>query len=85
MDRKLFMAIERAEQELTEASDFEQAILALSKHDAATLVLTSALRNAVAHSEVIWQKIEEMPEFKACYTDRDHAYQDFLREYFSKT
>ena len=34
MDRKLFSAIERAEHELSEANDFEQAVLALSKRDA---------------------------------------------------
>jgi len=84
LDKKLFFAIEKAEIELDEAADFEQAILDLSTRKTATLVLTMALRDAVVNAENIWQAIEKLPEFKACYSDRKQAREDYLRIYFDK-
>lgn len=81
MDRQLLLAIENAENEYCELEDFEAALLSLSKHQAATLVLLLALRDAAVNHEKIWNEIEEMPAFKEVYgTDRDKAREDFFHE-----
>ena len=81
MDTKLLLAIERAENEYNELADFEEAIIALSKRQAATLVLLLALRDAAVNHEKIWDEIEEMPAFKEVYgTDRGKAREDFIHE-----
>lgn len=81
MDAQLLLAIERAENEYCEITDFEEAILALSPRQAATLTLLMALRGATVNHENFWHEIEEMPEFKAVYgDDREKARNDFLHE-----
>ena len=78
MDTNLFLSIDNAEVEFTEAEQLHQAIIALSTNQTAADVLLCALRDAAVNHEIQWQIVEDMPEFKACYTDRDQARQDFL-------
>lgn len=78
MDTNLFLAIDNSEQEFIEAEQLHQAIIALSKNQTAADVLLCALRDAAVNHEIQWQIIEDMPEFKACYKDRDQARRDFI-------
>lgn len=81
MDRKLFFAIEDAENEFCRITDLEQAIIALSTRDAATSVLINAICDAAVNHEKAWSKIETMHTFKAIYgDDRKKAREDFLHE-----
>ena len=78
LDTNLFLSIDSAESEFTEAEQLHQAIIALSTNQTAADVLLCALRDATVNHEIRWQIVEDMPEFKACYTDRDKAREDFL-------
>ena len=78
MDTNLFLAIDNAEEEFTEAEQLHQAIISLSTNQTAADVLLCALRDATINYAIQWQIVEDMPEFKACYTARDKAREDFL-------
>lgn len=79
----LSLEIERAESELDEALQLQAAIIALSKNEAAALVLAMALRDAAVNCEIAWREIEQREDFKAEYgTDRAKAHEDFLRDSF---
>lgn len=78
MDTNLFLSIDCAENEFTEAEQLHQAIIALSTNQTAADVLLCALRDAAVNHEIRWQIVEQTPEFKACYKDRDQARQDFI-------
>lgn len=84
MGRKLYLLIEEAEQRRDESIAYSDAIVALSGNPAASSVLANEMRQAAVNSELKWQAIEQMPEFRAAYSDREDAHADFLREYFSK-
>lgn len=78
MDTNLFLSIDKAENEFTEAEQLHQAIITLSTNQTAADVLLCALRDAAVNHEIQWQIVEDMPEFKACYKDRDQARRDFI-------
>lgn len=85
MDTNLFLSIDNAEEEFTEAEQLHQAIIALSKNQTAADVLLCALRDAAVNHEIQWQIVEDMPEFKACYKDRDKAREDYTSIKLART
>ena len=85
MDAKLFTAIDNAEGEFTEAEQLHQAIIALSNNPSAADVLLCALRDATINYEIQRQIVEDMPEFKACYKDRDKAREDYTSIKLART
>lgn len=85
MDTNLFLAIDNAEEEFTEAEQLHQAIIALSTNQIAADVLLCALRDAAVNHEIQWQIVEDMPEFKACYKYRDKAREDYTSIKLART
>lgn len=85
MDTNLFLAIDSAESEFTEAEQLHQAIIALSTNQTAVDVLLCALRDATVNYEIRWQIVEQTPEFKACYKDRDKASEDYTSIKLART
>lgn len=85
MDTNLFLSIDKAENEFVEAVELHRAIVALSTNQTAAEVLLCALRDAAANYEIRWQIVEDMPEFKACYTDRDKARNDYTSIKLART
>ena len=81
---KLFLKNEEAETCGDDRDDCYEAICTLSKHESATRTLLDALIYSTLAEEKKWQEIEQFDEFKAKYTSRVRAREDFLREYFSK-
>lgn len=84
MDRKLYLKIEEAEQSRDESIAYSDALCDLSKNPVATSALAHEMRQAAVDSELKWQEVEQMPEFKSRYTSREDAHADFLRQYYSK-
>ena len=80
----LFLQIEMAEQERDEALAIADAIAELSKNFVASQVLLKELQIAAVTAELTWQRIEQMPEFKERYRNREEARADYLRLYFAK-
>ena len=81
----LFAEIERAEQERDKAEHFQQALVELSRNEAAALILTAALRDSSINCENLWRALEQRDDFKAEYgADRAKAREDFLfrKKYF---
>ena len=79
MDR-LFLKIEEAEQIHDESIAYSDALCDLSKNPVATSALAQAMKQAAVNAEIKWRAIEQLPEFRARYSDRDAARADFLRE-----
>lgn len=79
MDR-LFLKIEEAEQLRDESIAYSDALCDLSKNPVATYALAQAMKQAAVDAELQWRVIEQLPEFRARYSDRDQARADFLRE-----
>lgn len=80
----LFLKIEEAETSRDNSLAFQEALVGLSNNPAASIVLANEMRAAAADAEIQWRAIEQMPEFKAKYHDRDSARADFLRVAFAK-
>lgn len=85
MDTNLFLSIDNAENEFVEAVELHRAIVALSSNQTAAEVLLCALRDAAINYEIQWQIVEDMPEFKACYKDRDKAREDYTSIKLART
>lgn len=85
LDTNLFLSIGSAENEFTEAEQLHQAIVVLSTNQTAADVLLCALRDAAVNHEIQWQLVEDMPEFKACYKDRDKAREDYISIKLART
>lgn len=80
----LFLKIEEAETRFDDATAISDAIVTLSKDNPAVAVLIKEFGDAKVDAEIQWRAIEQMPEFKAKYHDRDSARADFLRVAFAK-
>lgn len=80
----LFLAIEDAEIIGDARNDYYEAICALSKFESATRTLLDALIDSALAEEKKWQEIEHRTDYRAKYSSRAHAREDFLHEYFSK-
>lgn len=84
MPRGLFLAIEQAETCQDEVEDYRDAIQQLSSHQAATCALLDALIHSAITAETFWREIEQRDDYKARYTSRVKAREDYLHEYFSR-
>ena len=81
---KLFLKIEEAEHVRENAIDVSDAICDLSRHDLATSALIHEYTRLILDAERQWWIIEETPEFKEKYSNREQAQDDFLKAYFAK-
>ena len=81
MTRQLILAIEPAEIQHRRIEQLCEAIIALSTNETAADVLTTELKAAVLNHEKEWEKIEQRDDFKAKYSDRENAHEDFIRNY----
>lgn len=79
----LFLKIEEAETRFDDATAIGDAIVTLSKDNPAVAVLIREFGDARVDAEIQWRAIEQMPEFKVKYHDRDSARADFLRVAFA--
>ena len=76
----IFLRIEEAEQADDVAAALAEGIAELSKNPVASLVLLNELQQAAVDAEILWREIEQSPEFKAKYHNREQARADYWRE-----
>ena len=79
----LFLKIEEAETCHDAALAYREAIIRLTDNEPAVCVLLNEYREATLDAVDMWRAIEQMPEFKAKYHDRDSARADFFRVAFA--
>lgn len=84
MNRNLLVAIEDAEIKLNTVDELEDVIISLSDKPNTTAILLDEFKANVLESEKLWQAIELRADFKANYSDREHAHADYLKEYFKR-
>ena len=80
----IFLAVEEAERHGESKDDYIEAICTLTKHESATRTLLNALIDSALVEEKKWQEIEHRADYRAKYSSREQAREDFLHEYFSK-
>ena len=78
MTDQLLKSIKDTSDIIEYANEIEQAIVSLSKYEAATGVLTQELRRLVALGESNWQEIEQTDEFKTNFENRTQALSAFI-------
>ena len=78
----LFLKIDEAENCRDEVTAYSDAICDLSKNPVATSALAMEMKKAAVDAEIKWREIEQMPEYRARYSDRDSARADYLREVY---
>ena len=84
MNRNLFVAIEDAELANERIGDLQDAICALCERQYTILILLDEFKKNVLEHERLWRDIELRTDFKAQYSDREHARADYLKKYFKR-
>lgn len=81
MNRNLFVAIDDAELKINTVGELEDVIISLSDKPNTTAILLDEFKANVLESEKLWQAIELRADFKANYSDREHARADYLKDF----
>lgn len=81
MNRDLLIAIEEAELANERVGDLEDAICALSSSEYTILILLDEFKKNLLEHEKLWRDIELRSDFKAQYSDREHARADYLKKF----
>lgn len=79
MNRDLLVAFEDVELAEERISDLQDAICALCERQYTILILLDEFKKNVLEHERLWRDIELRTDFKASYTNREHARADYLK------
>ena len=86
MKSDLKIAIEDAVLANDAEAELAESITALTDDNRqyTILILLDAYKKAVVDAELQWRSLEQREDFKAQYSDREHARVDYLKKYFKR-
>ena len=79
MNRDLLIAIEEAELADERIRDLQDSICALNERQYTILILLDEFKKNIIEHEKLWRDIELRSDFKAQYSNREHARDAFYQ------